>query len=297
MPLGELGRNYSVGDVIFREGDIGNVMYVIQEGRVRISRSTERGEVSITTFGPGDIFGEVALFEEGLQAVTVTVIENARILSIDKKKFFQSMSRDPSLAFNLLKTMSDRIRSLDSEFIRLKNRTMEIMEWGMDLEETCHVILEEARDAVEADNGSVMILNLEKQVFEIAAAFGTHKPTKTTIALGEGIAGYVLSTGHAELVNNVMSNPRFQPGALPISSMICVPLGTREQNLGVINLSNSSDERLFSQVDLKFIKSLATYASVAMGNAIRLDELTSATHSMLDKFHSRDPGDDDGEIV
>lgn len=294
MPLGELGKNYRDGDVVFREGSYGNVMYVIQEGRVRISRSTDRGEVSIATFGPGDIFGEVALFEEGLHAVTVTVLGNARILSIDKKKFFQSMCRDPSLAFNLLKVMSDRIRRLDSKFIRLKNRTLEILEWGMDLEETCHVILEEASDAVEADNGSVMIVDKEQQVFEIVAAFGTDIPTKETLALGEGIAGHVLSSGNAELVNNVVADPRFKPGALSISSIICVPLGTREENFGVINLSNTSHERLFSQVDLKFIKSFSTYASVALGNAISLSKLTSAAHSLLESVHASEPGDEEG---
>jgi putative methionine-R-sulfoxide reductase with GAF domain len=293
MPLGELGKNYRDGDIIFREGDIGNVMYVIQEGRVRISRSTARGEVTLATFGPGDIFGEVALFEEGLEAVTATVMGDSRILSVDKQKFFKGMSRDPSLAFNLLKAMSDRIRSLDTEVIRLKNMTLEILEWGMDLEETCHVILEEARDAVEVDNGSIMIVNEERQVFEIAAAFGTDISTKETLALGEGIAGHTLETGNVQLVNNVTADPRFKPGTLSISSIICVPLGTKGENFGVINLSNASDERLFSQVDLQFVKSLSVYASVAMANTISLSKLTSATQNLLENTHNRQPDEEE----
>ena len=290
-PLGELGRDYQDGDVIYREGDSGNVMYVIQEGNVRISRSSERGEVSIATLGPGDIFGETAIFEEGQHSTTVTVHGGARILTVDKNKLFQSMFRDPSLAFNLLKVMSDRIRDLESKFISLKNRTLEIMEWGMDMEETCQVILQEARDAVEADNGSVMIFDSEKQAFRIIAGFGTEAPVKASIGLHEGIAGHVLSTGSPELVNNVAGDPRFKPGGLPITSIICVPLGTRQKQFGVVNLSTTSQERVFTRDDLRYLRSISAYASVAMGNAISLARLMSATHDMLARFGTRGSAD------
>jgi putative methionine-R-sulfoxide reductase with GAF domain len=292
-PLGELGKNYRDGEVVFREGDEGGAMFVIQEGRVRVSRSTERGEVSIATLGPGDIFGEVALFEEGVHSATVTVLGEARILTVDKARFFKGMCRDPSLAFNLLKTMSDRIRNIDREFIGLKNRTLEIMEWGMDLEETCHVILEEARDEVQADNGSVMIADRDRGTLEIKAAFGTNTPSKAILAMGEGIAGHVVSTGSAEIINNVEADPRFKPGTLSISSIICVPLGTREERFGVINLSNASEERLFSRDDLKFIKSLSVYASVAVGNAFSLSEMKHATESLMSSVHRTGAGTDE----
>jgi putative methionine-R-sulfoxide reductase with GAF domain len=290
-PLGELGRDYHDGDVIYREGDTGSVMYVIQEGNVRISRSTERGEVSIAILGPGDVFGETAIFEEGQHSTTAAVHGGARILSVDKKKLFQGMCRDPSLAFNLLKVMSDRIRDLVSKFIRLKNSTMEIMEWGMDLEETCQVILQEARDAVEADNGSVMIADHDKQAFRIIAAFGTEAPEKTAIGLREGIAGHVLSTGSFELVKNAAGDPRFKPGGSAITSIVCIPLGTGEERFGVINMSTTSGERMFTEDDLSYLRSVSTYASVALGNAISLARLISETQDMLEKFGMRGPAD------
>jgi CRP-like cAMP-binding protein len=295
MPLGELGREYKDGDVIFQEGDISSVMYVIQEGRVKFSHSTDRGEITLATFGPGDIFGEVALFEEGVQGITATVMGDARILTVEKEKFFKTMTRDPSLAFNLLKAMSDRIRTLDREIIKLKNMTLEILEWGMDLEEICHIVLEEARDAVEAENGSVMIFDKNRQVLKIVAAFGTEMPTKTGLSSGEGIAGHVLETGNTELLNNVEVESLFKPGELSISSMICVPLGTRQETFGVINLSNTSEERLFSQVDLKFLQSLSIYASVAIENTMRLTEVVSATSNLLGGSHRKGFDDEDNK--
>jgi transcriptional regulator with GAF, ATPase, and Fis domain len=267
-------------------------MYVVQEGRVKATKSTGRGDVTVATFGPGDIFGEVGLLEEGIYEVTATVLGSARILGVDKNKFLQCICRDPSLAFNLLKAMSGRIRHLDGEVVKLKNRTLEILERGMDLEGTCRVILGEATDAVEADNGSVMIFNREKQIFEIAAAVGTEAPAKAILGPGEGIAGQVFLNGNAELVNHVTADPRFKPGGLTISSIICAPLRTGQESFGVINLSNSSDERPFSQVDLTFTRCLSTYASLALGNAMSLMKMARATQSLVDRFHATGYDDD-----
>jgi GAF domain-containing protein len=198
------------------------------------------------------------------------------------------MCRDPSLAFNLLKVMSDRIRDLENKFISLKNRTMEIMEWGMDLQETGHLILQEARDSVEADNGSVMIADKEKQTFRIIAAFGKEASDKTVIGLHEGIAGHVMSTGSSEMVNDAAGDSRFKPGGSIITSIICVPLGTGEEHFGVINMSTDSRERTFTQDDLRYLRSISAYASVAMGNAISLARLISATQVMIERFDKRE---------
>ncbi len=282
MTKGELGKTFADGETIVREGEEGQVMYVIQEGRVRVSRTMDGSDVTIATLGPGDVFGEMALFETAPRSATVIAIGETRVLSVDKKMFFQSVSRDPSMAFNLLRTMSERLRKIDREFARLKQRRLEVLRSGLELEETCRIILEEASEAVDAENGSVMIVDTEGRYFEIKAAFGTEKREKAPLSPGEGIAGHVLATGKAELLNNVVLDPRFKPGALTIRSIICVPLAMGDENFGVINLSNTSEERLFSQADLKFVTSLAFYASVAVRNAISLAGMKKATDILLD---------------
>jgi CRP-like cAMP-binding protein len=285
MPLGELGRIYREGEVIYREGDSGNVMYVVQEGSVRVTKSTAHGEEHIVTLGPGDIFGEAALFGDLRYAATITAHSDARILSVDKNRFIKGMCRDPSLVFNLLKVMSDRIRHMEAQYLRLKNRIVEIMEWGMDLEETCRVILEEARDTVDADNGSVMLADAPRKVFRIVDAFGTDHPEKALLGLGEGIAGRVFSMGKAELVKVAAADPNYKRGGLPVNSIICAPLGTRERYFGVLNLSISTKDLVFTADDLRHIECISTYASVAMENAICLTELTSVAHDLLARFN------------
>ena len=266
----ELGRDYGDGEVVFWEGEEGDNMYVIQRGHVRITKITGEGDATIAVLGPGEVFGEMALFARQKRSTTVTAMENARILSIDKSKFFKTVARDPSLAFNLLEVMSDRLRQKDQEFASFRKRRLEILRSGMDIKETCRIILEEASDSVEADNGSVMILSEDKKSLDIVAAYGTEIPDKVKLDIGEGIAGDVLATGKAELVNNVTEDPRFKPGELSFKSMICVPLNSENEKLGVINLSRTTEDRLFNALDLRFIKTLSIYASLAVKNAIRL---------------------------
>ena len=222
----------------------------------------------------------MALFARQARSTTATVLEDAQILSINKEKFFKTITRDPSIAFNLLKVMSDRLRAKDREFAKLRKRRLEILRSGLDLKETCTVILEEAGDAVEADNGSVMILAEDGKSLEIVAAWGTDTPEKAELGMGEGIVGHVLSSGEAELVQNVNMDARFKPGSLAISSIICVPIGSDGVNYGVINLSHSSDERSFTPLDLRFIKTLSIYASVAVRNALTLSRLEKETQNV-----------------
>lgn len=115
-----VGRIYADGEVIFKEGDKGEGMYVIQAGKVKITRQTPSGEVILNTLSGGDIFGEMALFDRLPRSATATAVGEARILSVDKTKLFTLISRDATTAFKIIETMSSRIRRLDDELSRNK---------------------------------------------------------------------------------------------------------------------------------------------------------------------------------
>jgi CRP-like cAMP-binding protein len=265
----ELGRLYSDGEIIFKEGDVGDALYVIQSGKVIITKRAASGELVIATLRSGEIFGEMALFDRLPRSATVRASGNARILKIDKKKLFSAIGRDPTLVFKVLESMSQRTRKLDEELIKLKKSNVDISHFFVDLDETCALILERARDIVSADNGSIMLFDDEGKSLAIRAAFGAEWDPKMRFVAGEGIAGDVLSTGRAELINNVSTDLRFKPGTASIKSMLCVPLAGKSNNLGVINMSKSS-ENLFTLDDLNSLRSVAIYASVAIENAQKL---------------------------
>ncbi len=120
MRDGELGRVYKDGELICAEGEKGDVMYVIQTGKVAITKQSPSGEIALATLRRGEIFGEMALFDKMPRSATARAQGDARVLGIDRKKLFRTISHDPTMVFRMLETMSRRIRSLDA---RLADQT------------------------------------------------------------------------------------------------------------------------------------------------------------------------------
>lgn len=107
-----LGKKYADGDVIIRQGEPGNCMFVIQSGEVEAIAEADGRELRLRTMGPNDFFGEMALFEQETRTATIRAVGPARVLTIDKKNFLAGIHEDPSLAFRVVQTMSHRIRDL-----------------------------------------------------------------------------------------------------------------------------------------------------------------------------------------
>ena len=110
--MAALGKQYRDGEVVVRQGEPGNCMFVVQEGEVEAVAESGGREFRLRTMGPNEFFGEMALFEEEFRTCTVRALGPARILTIDKKNFLGGIHEDPSLAFRIVKTMSHRIRDL-----------------------------------------------------------------------------------------------------------------------------------------------------------------------------------------
>ena len=113
-----LGKEYQAGEVIFRQGDTGSCMFVIQDGEVEAIAENDGREFRLRKMGPNDFFGEMALFEEETRTATIRTTKPTRILSIDKKNFLGGIHEDPSLAFRIVQTMSHRIRDLTDRLAR-----------------------------------------------------------------------------------------------------------------------------------------------------------------------------------
>jgi CRP/FNR family transcriptional regulator len=121
METGALGKVYQDGEFIIREGEEGDCMYVIQEGQVEVFVEEGGREIHLDVHGPGDFFGEMALFDRDVRSASVRAMGEARILTIEKKNFMRRVHEDPSLAFRIVETMSHRIRDLVAEVARLKS--------------------------------------------------------------------------------------------------------------------------------------------------------------------------------
>lgn len=121
MGKGELGKSYNDGEIITRQGDVGDCMYVIQQGSVQVLVEKDGVETPLRVAKEGEFMGEMAIFDHEERSATLRAIGEARLLTIDKKNFLKRIHNDPSLAFRLVQTMSMRIRELSSEIARLKS--------------------------------------------------------------------------------------------------------------------------------------------------------------------------------
>jgi CRP-like cAMP-binding protein len=122
MVRGALGKIYKDGEVIIHQGSTGDSMYVIQGGRVEVVQHSDSGEEQHLAFlERGDFFGEMAVFEKETRSATVRASGEARVLRIDKKTLLTRIRDDPLLAINLLKTMSHRVRELNTEVAHHQN--------------------------------------------------------------------------------------------------------------------------------------------------------------------------------
>ena len=120
MGKGDLGRVYHDGEMFFRAGDTGDHMYVIQEGQVEVVVERDGRQTRIALLGPGDILGEMAIFEREPRSATVRALGKVRAITVDKKNLLSRISEDPTLAFRLIKTLSRRVRELNDEVVRLR---------------------------------------------------------------------------------------------------------------------------------------------------------------------------------
>ena len=111
----KLGRLYTDGEVVIKQGDQGDCLYVIQEGKVEVIDDSGKTEIKLAELGETEFFGEMGLFEKDVRSCTVRVIGEANIMTIDKRNFYKTIQKDPSLAYRLLEKMSNRLRETNKK--------------------------------------------------------------------------------------------------------------------------------------------------------------------------------------
>jgi CRP-like cAMP-binding protein len=99
-------ETHAVGTKIFQHGDAGDKLYLILDGRVRISRDVAgMGEEALARLGPGQIFGEMALLDESPRSADARVHEHCRVLAIPKDGFDDLLFMHKDLAYEVLWSM------------------------------------------------------------------------------------------------------------------------------------------------------------------------------------------------
>ena len=99
------------GDVLFHEGDPGDRLYVIGEGKIKLGRSSADGrENLLAILGPGEMFGELSLFDPGPRTATATAIAETQIVGLTHEQLKAFLGERPGVATTLLAALARRLR-------------------------------------------------------------------------------------------------------------------------------------------------------------------------------------------
>ena len=110
------------GTVLFREGDPGQEMYVVQAGRVEITKRVGEVEKLLADLGQGEFFGEMSLLSLKPRSATATAAEDARLLVIDPRTFDAMIRANSEIAVRMIKKLADRLREADDIIENLLHR-------------------------------------------------------------------------------------------------------------------------------------------------------------------------------
>ncbi|MFC8598986.1 MULTISPECIES: Crp/Fnr family transcriptional regulator [unclassified Isoptericola] len=99
------------GDVLFREGEPGDRLYVIAQGKIKLGRRSSDGrENLLSILGPGEMFGELSLFDPGPRTATASSVSDALVYELRHQALVQWISAHPSVATTLLGALARRLR-------------------------------------------------------------------------------------------------------------------------------------------------------------------------------------------
>jgi CRP/FNR family cyclic AMP-dependent transcriptional regulator len=109
-------QHYIKDQIILIEEEAGNTLFLIQKGRVKVSRMSDDGrEVILSILEPGDFFGELSLIDGKARSASVTAIEDSEVLMLRRGDFLGVLSDYPQISISLMKELATRIRKSDTQ--------------------------------------------------------------------------------------------------------------------------------------------------------------------------------------
>ena len=119
-------RSFGAGETVFREGDRSDTCYVVRLGRVRAIREhTDGRTITLATFGPGDIFGELAMFEDESRSATVEALQDTEAAAILGGDMRRLLREHPEIAVKLLAALGRRLRETNERLTRQSFQTVQ----------------------------------------------------------------------------------------------------------------------------------------------------------------------------
>lgn len=155
-------KQLNTGEVLFKDGDRGDEMYLIKSGKIRISKSAGEVEKTLAVLKEGDFFGEMSVIDGSPRSATATAIEPAELVIFDREVFMNQVRENPLIEY-VLHTLIRRLREADEQikFLLIKNEEKRLIA----------MLLTKAREGTQTDKG--ILINFSFSYENLADLVGT----------------------------------------------------------------------------------------------------------------------------
>jgi CRP-like cAMP-binding protein len=185
-------RSYKKGEIVFHQGDLGETLFVVSEGLIKVFVTSEDGdEVVLATLRPGDTFGELALIDGGPRSASASVIEEATLVLLTRSAFFAALEHHPEIREALFRSLGRLLRRVlvyasDLVFLDLAGRVAKLL-----------LGLSDERGEMHHEG---VLLDLHMSQSDLAAMCGGSRPTVNQILRSFEERGYVSVKGKKILI-------------------------------------------------------------------------------------------------
>jgi CRP/FNR family transcriptional regulator len=158
-------RRFEAGEVVFREGDESSTCYVVRSGHARAIREhTDGRSLTLANFGPGDIFGELAMFDDERRSATVEASEQMEAIAILAADMRRLLREHPDIGVKLLQSLGRRLRETNERLTRQSFQTVQSR-----VAAVLSQLVEVAR-AEGAGDGDVLITSTQADLAQLAGS-------------------------------------------------------------------------------------------------------------------------------
>jgi CRP-like cAMP-binding protein len=188
-------RSFGAGESVFREGDQTDTCYVIRAGRARAVREHADGRtITLATFGPGDIFGELALFEDEPRSATVEALQDTELVAILGGDMRRLLRAHAELSVELLAALAARLRETNERLTRQSFQTVQSR-----VATALAQLVAEARRHVEGAGDATGDILITTTQADLAMLAGSSRESASRFLAGLERAG-VITQGRGRLI-------------------------------------------------------------------------------------------------
>jgi CRP/FNR family transcriptional regulator, cyclic AMP receptor protein len=162
-----LPRRFEAGEVVFKEGDEGSTCYIVRSGRARAVREHPDGRsITLAHFAPGDIFGEMSMFDGERRSATVETTEGTEAIAILSADMHRLLREHPDISVKLIAALGQRLRDTNERLARQSFQTVQSR-----VAAVLAQLVESARsEGDEVGEGDVLITTTQAELAQLAGS-------------------------------------------------------------------------------------------------------------------------------